>query len=175
MRAKLSTVLAISALELALACMTSQAGSLEVAPVLIDVQAPAAATKLILRNVGATTLNAQVRVYRWTQVDGTDRLTETRDVVASPPLAQIPANGQQLVRIVRVAKQPPEGEESYRLLVDEISQVTRHTGVGVNFSLRYSIPVFLVTPPTAPPPLSGRSIGGRSGFLLLQGTSVINR
>lgn len=143
MRGILGTlVVMIGGLGLMLDCAASRAGSLQVTPVLIDVQVPAAASKLELRNVGPNLLNAQIRVYRWTQEGGADHLVETRDVVVSPPLAQVPANGEQLVRIVRLSKQPVRGEESYRLIIDELPQSNIRKGASVNFSLRYSVPVF---------------------------------
>jgi fimbrial chaperone protein len=43
---------------------------------------------------------------------------------------------------VRVSKQPPDGEECYRLLIDEIPEQPSVRASGVNFAVRYSIPVF---------------------------------
>jgi fimbrial chaperone protein len=132
----------VGALLLTTFCNASHASSLQVAPVLIDVALPSAASALQLRNFGANPITAQVRVYRWSQENGSDHLTETRDVVASPPLVEIAPNVGQLVRIVRVSKEPLQSEESYRLLVDEIPQRSSDRTSSVNFAVRYSIPVF---------------------------------
>jgi fimbrial chaperone protein len=126
------------------------AGSLEVKPILIDVPAGGAASSLSLTNAGGEVLNAQLRVFRWTQSGGKDELTPTRDVVASPPMAKIAPGGDLLVRVVRTAKTPLQREESYRLIVDELP---RPGGNGVQLLVRYSIPVFFGGGETALPKL----------------------
>jgi Spore Coat Protein U domain len=61
------------------------AASLQVAPVFLDIAAPAAAATVTLRNTGATPIATQIRVFRWVQEEGRERLEPTADVVASPP------------------------------------------------------------------------------------------
>src|SRR5690349_1668840 len=109
---------AIAVLLLAGAYAPAQAGSLQVEPVLVDVTAPGAASTITLHNAGSTPINAQVRVFRWSLVNGEEKLEPTDDVVPSPPILTLAPNGKNVVRIVRVAKTPVAGEESYRMLVD---------------------------------------------------------
>src|SRR5262249_27380552 len=71
-----------------------------------------------------------------------DTLTETRAVVASPPMIEVAAQGKQTIRLVRTVKSAVTREESYRILVDEIVDASAQTETGVNVKLRYSIPVF---------------------------------
>jgi fimbrial chaperone protein len=132
----------IAAVLCSAACNGAQASSLQVAPVLVEVTLPAAASSLRLRNFGTKPITAQVRMFRWSQQNGLDHLAETRDVVASPPFVEIGADAAQLVRIVRVSKQPLDAEESYRLLIDEIPERPSARASGVDFAVRYSIPVF---------------------------------
>ena len=103
----------------------SEAASLRVAPTTISLVAPDAASVLSLRNDDKRPINVQIRVFRWTQVDGVDRLEPARDVVASPPAARLAGGAATTVRIVRVSKAPVSGEESYRLLVDELPDPSR--------------------------------------------------
>ena len=135
---------------LASPCAMAQAASLQVAPVLVEVPAPGAAATLKLRNEGNQPLDAQIRVFRWTQVDGADTLTPTDDVVASPPLASLKPNTDYVVRIVRTRKDPIVKEEAYRLIVDELPVSTAARTPAVNIALRYSIPVFFTASGTAP-------------------------
>lgn len=121
---------------------TTQATSLQVAPVLVEVPAPGAASKLTLKNLGSEQIKAQIRIFKWVQRNGKDELVPTRDVVASPPLVKILPNGKNLVRIVRVSKKPANGEEAYRLIVDQIPNSGGRSGVAVKLQMRYSIPVF---------------------------------
>ncbi|MBX9591378.1 MAG: molecular chaperone [Hyphomonadaceae bacterium] len=142
------------ALGLALQCSLAHAASLQVAPVIIEVPQRAATSSMQLRNLGSKTLTAQVRVFRWTLQDGADKLVETRDVVISPPLSEITPGSTQLVRIVRVAQQPVQTEESYRILIDEVPEPAGARNSGVTFAVRYSIPVFFLGATSASAPLA---------------------
>jgi fimbrial chaperone protein len=135
-------LLIAAALALALAPAPLSAASLQVAPVSIEVQAPGAAATIKLRNDGTTPLNAQIRVFRWTQTNGEEKLEPTDDVVASPPLAALAPQTDYTVRIVRVTKRPAAAGETYRLLVDELPEPKLQRNRMVTLVLRYSIPVF---------------------------------
>jgi fimbrial chaperone protein len=99
-----------------------------------------------LTNAGSEHLNAQIRIFRWTQKNGKDVLEETRDVVASPPAIKLGAGKKTVIRVVRVNKTPAATEESYRLIVDEIPKPPKPGHAGVGFSIRYSVPVFFSKP-----------------------------
>lgn len=120
----------------------AEAGSLQVEPVLVDVTAPAAASTVTLRNQGSAAIDAQIRVFRWSLVNGEEKLDPTEDVVASPPAVSLSAKGEYVVRIVRVSKRPITGEENYRLLVDQLPDASQQKNGMVNLMMRYSIPVF---------------------------------
>jgi fimbrial chaperone protein len=125
---------------------SAQGGSLQVEPVLVDVTAPGAASTVTLRNEGAAPINAQIRVFRWSLVDGQEKLEPTNDVVASPPSVTLTPKGQYIARIVRVSKAPVTGEESYRLLVDQLPDLSQQKNGAVNLLVRYSIPIFFGAP-----------------------------
>lgn len=124
------------------------AGSLSLSPVGLDLPANQRAGSISLTNNGATPTSLQVRVFRWTQVDGQDVLEPTRDVLASPPAATIPGGDTYTVRVVRVAGQPVQGSESYRLVIDELPQLKgeRDAPSAVSMLLRTSLPVFFTEP-----------------------------
>ncbi len=121
---------------------TSQATSLQISPVLVDVPAPGAASKLVLKNSGSGLIKAQIRIFKWIQKNGRDELVPTRDVVASPPMVKVSPNRTNLVRIIRITKSPTKGEEAYRLIVDQLPDRSKKSGVAVKLQMRYSIPVF---------------------------------
>src|SRR6185437_830830 len=79
---------------------------------------------------------------RWSLVHGEEKLEPTDDVVASPPTVVLAPNAKNIARIVRVSKQPVVGEESYRLLVDQLPDLSQQRNGAVNLMVRYSIPVF---------------------------------
>ena len=142
-----STITAVFAAVVACAASApASAGSLQVEPVLVDITAPAAASTVTLRNEGTTPIDAQIRVFRWSVVNGKEQLDPTDDVVASPPSVTLTPKGQYVTRIVRTSKQPVVGEESYRLLVDQLPDLSQQRNGAVNLMVRYSIPVFFGAP-----------------------------
>jgi fimbrial chaperone protein len=118
------------------------AASLQVSPVSLDIPAPAAATTVKLRNVGTAPLNAQIRVFKWVQENGEEKLEPTDEVVASPPLATLAPNTDYTVRLVRVSKTPLTNGATYRLLIDELPDHSVQRNGTITMVLRYSIPVF---------------------------------
>jgi fimbrial chaperone protein len=120
----------------------ARAGSLQVEPVLIDVSAPGAASTITLRNEGTAPINVQIRLFRWSQVEGKEHLEPTNDVVASPPAITVTPKTNYVARVVRVTKRPVSGEESYRVLIDQLPAPTQERGNAVHLLVRYSIPVF---------------------------------
>ena len=151
---RLSHTTALTVFTTLAVCDPSWAASLQVSPVTVEVAAPGAATALKLRNEGTTPLNAQIRVFRWTQVNGEDKLEPTNDVVASPPLAKLAPKVDYTVRLVRVSKTPVSKEETYRLFVDELPDAANQRNRAVNLLLRYSIPVFFYPAAGNPPSLA---------------------
>src|SRR3954462_5266310 len=130
----------------AAASAPAAAGSVQVEPVLVDITAPGAASTVTLRNEGTTPIDAQIRVFRWSIVNGKEQLDPTDDVVASPPSVTLTPKGQYITRIVRTSKQPVVGEESYRLLIDQLPDLSQQRNGAVNLMVRYSIPVFFGAP-----------------------------
>lgn len=120
----------------------SQSASLRVAPVLLDLKAPTAASSLRIWNDAKTSINVQVRIFRWTQQNGQDVYTAAQDVVASPPMTQLKGGAENLIRIVRLSKAPLRAEESYRVIVDELPPAGKPQSGTVNLVVRHSIPVF---------------------------------
>jgi fimbrial chaperone protein len=142
-----STITAVFAAVVACAASSpASAGSLQVEPVLVDITAPGAASTVTLRNEGTTPIDAQIRVFKWSIVNGKEQLDPTDDVVASPPSVTLTPKGQYITRIVRTSKQPVVGEESYRLLVDQLPDLSQQRNGAVNLMVRYSIPVFFGAP-----------------------------
>jgi fimbrial chaperone protein len=129
--------------------MNVGAGSLRVAPVLLDVMEPTSATKLELRNGGSSDARVQIRVFKWTQDVRGDQLAPTEDVVVSPPMMALPAGAEYVVRVIRVTNRPVDAEESYRVLVDELPGLEQRRNGTVSMVVRQSIPVFFSRPGAA--------------------------
>ncbi len=120
----------------------AQAASLQVAPTQLQLGARQNAEALWVSNSGTAPVQVQVRVYEWTQHAGQDALSATSAVMASPPMQTLAAGQQQLIRIVRTDAAPPATQQAYRVIVDELPPPVGERE-GMQFVLRYSIPVFV--------------------------------
>ncbi|GAB7128431.1 molecular chaperone [Silvimonas sp. JCM 19000] len=143
----------LAVVAVALSHASYAANYLQISPILLEMQQGQTAAGLRLRNPGDEAVNGQVRVYRWSQVDGEDQLVPATDVIASPPIIQVDPQGEQLVRLVRTGGGSVNEEQSYRLLVDELPGGRIDQQNNVRLRLRYSIPVFVLPPGTPQPDL----------------------
>jgi fimbrial chaperone protein len=132
----------LSATAVITAPLAAQAASLQLSPVNVEVPAPGATSTITLTNTGSEDINAQIRVFKWVQVNGQDQLVPTKDVVASPPAMKIGPGKNSVVRIVRTNKTPVVSEETYRLKVDEVPKPPHAGQAAVGFAVSYSVPVF---------------------------------
>ena len=122
---------------------------------LLEVPTPGQATTITLRNTGAAPISTQIRVFRWVQEGGNERLEPTEDVVASPPAADLRPGQDYVARVVRLAKRPVAGEEAYRLLIDELPEPAQQART-VNFVVRHAIPLFFEATNTSAPQATWR-------------------
>jgi fimbrial chaperone protein len=145
---------AVLAVLLAAVAGAASASGLRVEPVLLELNAPAAAGVFTLRNDEDFEVVVQTRVFRWSQSDGAERLDLATDVVASPPILTLAPGAAYTVRVVRTAKTPVQGEQAYRVVVDELPDPRRLRSGGIAILLRQSIPVFFRARALAPADVS---------------------
>lgn len=158
-RSPVLRLLAAAGLWLA-ATLAAQAASLQVAPTSVQLSAEETAQGLWLSNSGDTPLQAQVRVFRWRQHEGEDLLDASDRIAISPPMLRLAPHSRQLVRIIRLDDAPRTTEDTYRVLVDELPSADAETGTaaGLQFVLRYSVPIFVKPAAAAAPSLRARLI-----------------
>lgn len=120
---------------------------LQVTPLSVELVENIKATELWLINSKSTTIDAQVRLYKWEQRDNQDILLPTSSLIISPPFTKIPPGGKQLVRVIRgkPADNFPD-MEAYRIVVNELPAPARKEK-GVDFVMEYSLPVFAFNRP----------------------------
>lgn len=135
-------LLASAALASGLLAAPAQAADLRVLPVMVEPLPNARTTSLTLINEEQRPLRVQVRVMRWSQENGEDRLVPTRDIAISPPFATLAPGQHYLIRLVRTERAAPRGEEAYRVLVDEVPEPGDTRPGTVNLIVRQSIPAF---------------------------------
>lgn len=137
----------------------SNASNLQVTPIVLEFSENQQANALWLENNGDRAANAQVRVLRWSQAGANDVLEPSQALRASPAIVQVLPGQRQLVRIVRPAPLPTAGpyEQAYRLWVDELPKADEQSPSGLQFLLRYSIPVFVLPQAAQPREQTGKA------------------
>jgi fimbrial chaperone protein len=128
----------------------ADASALRVAPVSIELSEPARTATVRIRNEGKTPVTVQMRVFEWTQNNGEDRLSKTRDVVISPPITELLPKREYVIRIIRISKRPVKEEENYRLLIDELPGKPSRGKASVSLLIRKSLPIRIAGAEIAP-------------------------
>lgn len=118
----------------------AEAGSLGVSPVRVDLSADQRVASVTVTNSSHEPKTIQLRVYEWTHDGSQTNLENTKDILPAPPIAVIPPNQSQLLRVGLRVKPDATLEKSYRLMIEEIP--ARQT-TGVAIALKISIPVFI--------------------------------
>lgn len=134
-------LLAAIALAASLAGQQAWASTLRVAPTSVEIPHGQTASTVRIWNSDREPLRVQVRVFRSTTKGGEEVLSPTNDVVASPPITTLVPGSENLIRIVRVSKQPVSGGETYRLLVDQLPDPKKLKQGEVKILIRHAIPV----------------------------------
>ena len=124
----------------------SLAGSFSISPVRVFLEPRQRAAALTIVNGADTEVILQADVLRWSQDGaGQDRLEPSDDVIVSPPILKVPAQGRQVVRLARLVAPDPQRQLTYRLLLREVPDTSRVTqpGASLPIALVLSIPIFL--------------------------------
>lgn len=104
---------------------------------------------LWLENRGKETANLQVRVFAWRQGSYEEQFQAQREIIGSPPVANIPPGQKQLIRLTRTGISPAGQEQAYRIIIDEIpSALPADTSseapkAAIRLQMRYSVPLFV--------------------------------
>jgi fimbrial chaperone protein len=119
------------------------ASTFNIAPIRADLSTAHRTEALTIMNADDVPVIVQVRVVSWSQKSGAEQLDETRELLATPPVLQIPANGTQIVRVALRRDPDPSLELTYRVIFEEVPQAAPKDFTGLRVALRLSIPVFV--------------------------------
>jgi fimbrial chaperone protein len=119
------------------------AGTLEVGPTTVVLRQDARAGVLYVNNYGNAPVTVQIEPFDWDQAGGADRLTPSDALMVSPPIAAIPPQGRQTVRLMIASAANPV-ERSFRLLISELPDRMRQVDRSVQVLTQFSVPVFAV-------------------------------
>ena len=104
---------------------------------------------LWLENRGTTPANLQVRVFAWRQGGFEEQFQAQREIIGSPPVANIAPGQKQLIRLTRTGSSPAGQEQAYRIIIDEIppaipaDSASQGATAAIRLQMRYSVPLFV--------------------------------
>lgn len=134
----------VGALVLCLAAAApAAAGTFNISPIRAQLSSGHRTAVLTLTNAEDQPVVVQVQVLAWSQSNGAEQLDETREMLLTPPVLQIPANTAQIVRIALRREPDPVRELSYRVIFEEVPQAAPENASGLRVALRLSVPVFV--------------------------------
>lgn len=154
----LRALLVAAALVTAPGMAHAQTGGIQVAPVLVSLSPDHTIGSLRLRNSRGRPVAFEVQAFAWSQVNGEDQLAPTDQLIVAPGVFEIPAHGDQTIRLG--ARGVTGGrEQAYRILLRELPSEQQNS-VALGFSLEMSLPVF-VTPAGAQANITSHTQDGR--------------
>jgi len=123
------------------------ASSFNISPIRVELASGRRTEALTLRNADEAPVVVQVHVVAWSQRDGVDQFDATHEMLVTPPVLQLPGNGEQIVRVA-LRGQPDRSQElAYRVVFEEVPQAAPAGFTGLRVALRLSVPIFIA--PTA--------------------------
>jgi fimbrial chaperone protein len=130
-------------LALLLSVGAAHASSFNISPIRAELSGAHRTEVLTLRNAEDTPVVIEVHVVQWSQENGEEQVRDTRDVLVTPPVMQIPGNSEQIVRIALRRDADPSRELTYRVIFEEVPQAAAADFTGLRVALRLSIPIFV--------------------------------
>ena len=133
--------------------ISSASGLLQVSPVTVTISADDRAGIVTVSSTGQGPMNAQARIFKWTQTPQDEYVLEpTNDLLVSPPIMQLVPGVPQELRVIRT-QAASDVEQQYRLIIDQLpsaeapSAETAKSGAkvkkGLSILVRHNLPVFL--------------------------------
>ena len=141
------------------------AGTFTISPLRVDFAESTNMAVLTVRNEEAEPVVVQAQGLAWSQEDGQDALSPSRDLLISPAVFTLPAGGSQLVRVALRRQVDPARELTYRVLLQEVPQTAKPDFNGLQIVLRLSVPVFVEPRAAAQPQVAWSATRGNDGKL----------
>ena len=144
---------------------TANAGSFQINPVRATLSPGKPIGAMTVRNTGSEPAVIQMEVMSWSQAQGKDVYTLSKEILATPPIFTVPAGGSQVVRVGLRRPPDPQRELTYRLFLQEVPPPPKPGFQGLQVALRIGVPVFVPAAAVQPPVLTWRIIRTKEGQL----------
>jgi fimbrial chaperone protein len=151
------------------------AATLQVSPVRITISADGKAGVVRLHNQSDVPTLVQVETLDWNEAVDLAEMPRTGEILAVPPVFEIAAGAEQVIRLALRRPLTSDTEEAYRLLITEVPREVGDGGQGVTFALRLNLPVFVTPEGALPQPVWTLRQDGGGATLTLgnQGTAHV--
>jgi len=114
------------------------AGTLQVNPVLLEINSGRRTATVTIRNEEATPVTIRAYALDWRQAGGDEGYAETSAVIVSPPIFTVAPGATQLIRVG--LRTPSGAPAAYRLIVEEVPGA--EPGSGIRVALRLNLPLY---------------------------------
>jgi len=137
----------VAALALLVINQSARPANVAVVPVRVSLSATQDKQVISVRNQGTETVAMQVDTVAWSQVDGADQYTPTRELLINPPLFRIAPGKEQLLRVGLRSRAAGPSESAYRIFLREIptqwASSSDAGGGAVRVMLELRLPVYV--------------------------------
>lgn len=137
--ARCAALCAVSLLVPALAA----AAEWNVDPIRVELSSDHQTAAIIVRNDSDQPSSMQIQAVAWSQVDGKDVYTPTRELLVSPPVVTIAPKSDQVIRVALRRQPHATNELAYRINLQELPVEPLRQTTGINVALRVGLPVFV--------------------------------
>jgi fimbrial chaperone protein len=118
------------------------AGTLQINPVLVQIDADHRTGSVTVRNMEAVPVTIHAYPLAWSQAGGQDHYDDSAALIVSPPVFTIAPQGTQVVRVG--LRNAAGSGHAYRLIVEEVPEAT--PGTGIRVALRLNLPLYANVP-----------------------------
>ena len=124
--------------------IVNSAHAVTISPVMIELSNAKRVVSVTISNPSDQPINFQAETLSWRQSDGNDHYEPTDELVVAPPIAQIPPKSKQIFRVAMRVPNLNNDERAYRLILEDVSEVSATQLGVVNIRFRHNLPVFVV-------------------------------
>ncbi len=145
----------------------AHSSSLNVSPVRLSLDSKHRSVALSVHNMGDEAKVIQTELVSWTQQDGNDVHTPTRDLLVNPPIFTLKPGKRQVIRLGLNYKADFRKEQAYRLRLTEVPPPPTAEFNGLRIALRFDLPVYVLPKETQNNLLNWKASRSANGEVLL--------
>jgi fimbrial chaperone protein len=123
-------------------------------------------TALTVYNEGDQPAVIQAQAFAWSQENGHDVYTASKEILLTPPIFTVPARSSQILRLGLRRPADQQRELTYRLYLQEVPPPPAPGFNGLTTALRLGVPVFLMPAGGAAPQLRWQATLAPQGTLI---------